>query len=123
VLGTWVFEDAVKVWPTDNFDAKTTLTSPPEKFATAHWWPRSSEIVYMVGAYDNAFHDKRVERWEPTTGRRTILFGLPDGGSLGGQLTRADGTAVLVPGPQSGASIWEVHELASGNVMTIQPSS
>jgi Big-like domain-containing protein len=123
VLGTWIFEDAVKVWPTDNFDAKTTLTSPPEKLATAHWWPRSSEIVYMVGAYDSAFHNKRVERWDPATGRRTILFGLPDGGSLGGQLIRPDGTAVLVPGTQSGASTWEVHELATGNVMTIQPAS
>ena len=50
VLGTWIFEDAVKVWPTDDFDSKTTLASPPNKIATAHWWPRSSEIVYMIGA-------------------------------------------------------------------------
>jgi hypothetical protein len=123
VLGTWVFEDAVRVWPTDNFDTRTTLASPPEKFATAHWWPRSSEIVYMVGVANGAFHNKRVERWDPATGRRTILFGLPDGGSLGGQLSRPDGTAVLVPGPQSGASTWEVHELPTGNVTTIQPAS
>jgi hypothetical protein len=123
VLGTWIFENAVKVWPTDNFEVKTTLASTPERFATAQWWPRSSEIVYMVGVANGAFHDKRVERWDPATGRRTILFGLGDGGSLGGQLTRPDGTAVLVPGPQSGASSWEVHEVATGTVTTIQPAS
>ena len=123
VVGTWLFENAVKVWPTDNFEAKTTLAPPTERTATAHWWPRSSEIVYMVGTSDGSFHNKRVERWDPATGRRTILFALPDGGSLGGQLTRPDGTAVLVPGPQSGASSWEVHEIATGGVTTIQPAS
>ncbi len=123
VLGTWVFENAVKVWPTDNFETKTTLASPSDRFATAHWWPRSSEIVSMVGAFNGAFYNRRVERWDPATGRRTISFALPDGGSLGGQLTRPDGTAVMVPGPQSGASTWEVHELATGNVTTIQPAS
>jgi len=77
----------------------------------------------MIGSFDSSFHNKRVERWDPTTGHRTILFALPDGGSLGGQLTRPDGTAVLVPGPQSGASSWEVHDLMTGNVTTIQPAS
>ena len=48
----------------------------------------------MIGAANGQFHNKRVERWDPATGRRTILFTLPDGGSLGGQLTRPDGTAV-----------------------------
>jgi hypothetical protein len=123
VLGTWIFENAVKVWPTDNFDSKMTLASPPERFGTAHWWPRSSEVVYMVAVANGEFHNKRVERWDPATGRRTVLFGLPDGGSLGGQLTRPDGSAVLVPGPRSGASNWEVHEVATGTVTTIQPAS
>ena len=123
VRGSWIFEKTVKVWPTENFEAQTTLSFPGEQFGTAHWWPRSSEIVYMVGTFDSSFHNKRVERWDPATGRRTILFALPDGGSLGGQLTRPDGTAVLVPGAQSGASSWEVHELMTGNVTTIQPAS
>jgi Big-like domain-containing protein len=123
VLGTWIFEDAVKVWPTDNFAAKTILASPSQKFATAHWWPRSPEVVYMVGTSDGGFENVRVERWDPTTGRRTVLFALPDSLSLGGQLTRPDGTAVLVPGPRSGATTWEVHDIATGNVATIQPES
>jgi len=122
VVGNWLFEDAVKVWPTDDFDSKTTLASPSNKIATAHWWPRSSEIVYMIGAYDGQFRNKRVERWDPATGRRTIVFTLPDGGSLGGQLVRADGTGVIVP--RSGITdTWELHELATASVMVIQPAS
>jgi len=122
VLGTWIFEDAVKVWPTDDFDSKTTLASPPNKIATAHWWPRSSEIVYMIGAVNGQFHNKRVERWDPATGRRTVLFAVPDGGSLGGQLTRPDGTGVIVP--RSGVTdTWELHELATGTVTIIEPAS
>ena len=122
VVGNWLFEDAVKVWPTDDFDSKTTLASPSNKIATAHWWPRSSEIVYMIGAYDGQFRNKRVERWDPATGRRTIVFTLPDGGSLGGQLVRADGTGVIVP--RSGITdTWELHELATGSVTVIQPAS
>ena len=122
VVGNWLFEDAVKVWPTDDFDSKTTLASPSNKIATAHWWPRSSEIVYMIGAYDGQFRNKRVERWDPATGRRTIVFTLPDGGSLGGQLVRADGTGVIVP--RSGITdTWELHELATGTVTVIQPAS
>jgi len=123
VLGTWIFEDAVRVWPTDNFDARTTLVSPPEKFATAHWWPRSLEVVYMVGTPNGAFKNVRVERWDPATGRRTVLFALGESPSLGGQLTRPDGTAVLVPGPRSGESTWDLHELATGTVTTIRPES
>lgn len=123
VLGTWIFEDAVRVWPTDNFDARTTLITPGEKFATAHWWPRSGEVVYMVGTSDNGFKNVRVERWDPATGRRTVLFGMADGLSLGGQLTRADGTAVLVPGPRSGEATWDVHEIATGSVTTIRPAN
>src|SRR5437773_714246 len=122
VLGTWIFEDAVKVWPTDDFDTKTTLSSPPNKIATAHWWPRSSEIVYMIGAVNGQFHNKRVERWDPATGRRTVLFAVADGGSLGGQLTRPDGTGVIVP--RSGVTdTWELHELATGTVTIIEPAS
>jgi len=122
VLGTWIFEDAVKVWPTDDFDSKTTLASPPNKIATAHWWPRSSEIVYMIGAVNGQFHNKRVERWDPATGRRTVLFAVADGGSLGGQLTRPDGTGVIVP--RSGVTdTWELHELATGTVTIIEPAS
>ena len=121
VLGTWIFEKTVKVWPTDNFQAQTILSSGSETIATPHWWPRSSEIVFMVGASNGAFHNKRVERWDPATGHRTILFALPDGGSLGGQMTRPDGTAVLVP--RSPESTWELHELATGDVTTIQPLS
>ena len=123
VVGSWIFEKTVKVWPTDNFEARTTLALPSETIATAHWWPRSSEIVYMAGASNGGFHNRRIERWEPATGRRTTLFAIPDDGSLGGQLTRPDGTAVLVPGPRSGASTWEVHEIATGNVTTIQPAN
>ena len=123
VLGTWIFEDAVRVWPTDNFDARTTLASRPEKFATAHWWPRSREVVYMVGTPNGAFKNVRVERWDPATGRRTILVALGESPSLGGQLTRPDGTAVLVPGPRSGESTWDVHEVATGTVTTIRPES
>jgi hypothetical protein len=123
VLGTWIFEDAVRAWPTDNFDARTALVSAPEKFATAHWWPRSLEVVYMVGTPNGGFKNVRVERWDPATGRRTVLFALGESPSLGGQLTRPDGTAVLVPGPRSGESTWDMHELATGNVTTIRPES
>jgi Big-like domain-containing protein len=123
VLGTWIFEKNAKVWPTENFQAQTTLSSGSETIATAHWWPRSSDVVYMVGVFDGTFRNKRVERWDPATEARTILFGLPDGGSLGGQLTRPDGTAVLVPGPRSGESSWDVHDLQTGTVTTIQPAN
>ena len=76
----------------------------------------------MIGAVDGQFHNKRVERWDPATGRRTILFAVADGGSLGGQLTRPDGTGVIVP--RSGVTdTWELHELATGTVTIIEPAS
>ena len=76
----------------------------------------------MIGAVNGQFHNKRVERWDPATGRRTVLFAVPDGGSLGGQLTRPDGTGVIVP--RSGVTdTWELHELATGTVTIIEPAS
>jgi len=40
-----------------------------------------------------------------------------------GALIRPDGTAVLVPGPRSGESTWDVHKVATGIVTTIRPES
>ena len=80
----------------------------------------------MIGAYDGQFRNKRVERWDPATGRRTIVFTLPDGGSLGGQLVRADriltGTleAVEEAGSQFKHSVWRPMQKASALVQGIK---
>jgi hypothetical protein len=124
VSGTWLDEGlgTIKVWPVDDFSKKTDLRlATDERLAQQYWWPESREIAFAVGRYiDGSWRDRRIERWDPATGARTVLKRLIDGvPQLGAFLVRADGSGLLIQG-QAPAFAWEVTDLRSG-VTTVVP--
>lgn len=63
------------------------------------------------------WRDRRIERWDPASGARTVLKSLGDGvPQLGRFLIRADGTGLLVQDP---AGAWEVTDLRTGTKATV----
>lgn len=121
VSGTWLDEGlgVIKVWPLDDFSNKTELKlAADERLAQQYWWPDRSEIAFATGrSVDGLWRDRRIERWDPASGARTVLKHLVDGvPQLGAFLIRADGSGVLIQGP-TGA--WEVTDLRTGATATI----
>lgn len=120
VLGSWVFDNVIKVWPLDDFAKKTELRpAASEQLATPRWWPDRLEVAFAAGRLaDGAWRDIRVERWDPVSGARSVLKRLPDAGSLGGFLVRADGSGLLTMGAYPPGA-WEVTDLRSGTTTAI----
>jgi hypothetical protein len=121
VVGVWLFERVVKVWPVDDFAKKTELRfGADEQVSNPRWWPDRLEIAVAAGRHaDGVFRDARIERWDPVSGARTVVKRLPDAGSLGGFFLRADGTGVVTQGPYPPGA-WEVTDLRSG-ITTVVP--
>jgi hypothetical protein len=123
VSGTWIDEGggAIKVWPVDDFSKKTELKSAgEERLSQQFWWPDAPDIAFMTGRLTGgAWHERRIERWNPVSGARTVLKRLPDGvPQLGAFLVRADGSGVLTQG-QGPTFAWEVTDLRSGTTTTV----
>ena len=121
VLGQWIREPGlVKVWPVDDFSRKMELRLDAGEYMNQpRWWPGRPAITFLAGRIaDGVSRDRRIERWEPATGVRTVLLRLPDAAQLGAYLLRADGSGVLVQGPYPPGA-WEVTDLRTGNKAAI----
>ena len=121
VVGFWLFDNIIRVWPVDNFAKKTELKPvASEQFANPRWWPDRLEIAFAAGRLaDGGWRDTRIERWDPLTGARSVLKRLPDAvGSFGGFLVRADGSGLLTQGPYPPGG-WEVMDLRTGAITVI----
>jgi len=115
VAGLWLRENVIKVWPVDDFSKQTQLTPvASEQFSSPRWWPGRTEIAYAAARLaDGLWRDTRIERWDPRSGVRTIVKRLPDAGSIGTFLIRADGSGLLTQGPYPPGA-WEATDLRSG---------
>jgi hypothetical protein len=116
VSGQWIFQTGVlKVWPVDDFSKKTELRlTAGEYIGQPQWWPGRTEIAFAAGRLEGGvWHDRRIERWDPLTGVRTVLLRLPDAAQLGAYLVRADGSGLLTMGPYPPGA-WEVTDLGTG---------
>ena len=121
VLGAWIQEPALlKVWPVEDFSKKTELSlAAGETMSQPRWWPGRNEVVFLAGRIaDGTAHDRRIERWDPVTGTRTVLLRLPDAVQLGTYLTRADGSGLLTQGPYPPGA-WQVTDLRTGATAAI----
>ena len=121
VLGSWIREPGLlKVWPVEDFSRKTELKlAAGESMSQPRWWPGRPEITFLAGRIaDGLSRDRRIERWEPASGGRTVLMRLPDAAQLGAYLLRADGSGLLTQGPYPPGA-WDVTDLRSGSKVTI----
>ena len=121
IFGQWIRESGlVKVWPVEDFSKKTELVlAAGETMSQPRWWPGRNEIAFLAGRVaDGTAHDRRIERWDPVTGMRTVLLRLPDAAQLGAYLIRADGSGVLTLGPYPPGA-WQVTDLQTGATATI----
>ena len=121
IFGDWIREPGlVKVWPVEDFSKKTELRlAVGETMSQPRWSPGRNEIVFLAGRIaDGTAHDRRIERWDPVTGTRTVLLRLPDALQLGVYLTRADGSGLLTQGPYPPGA-WQVTDLRTGTTAAI----
>lgn len=120
VMGLWLQDQAIKVWPADDFSKKTELRlAAGEHFSQPRWWPDRTEITFRAGRVaEQLTRDDRIERWDPITGARSVVRRMPDSTNPGAYYVRADGTGILVQGgyPPGG---WEVTDLRSGSTSAI----
>jgi hypothetical protein len=114
VQGYWLDEQAIRIWPAEDFSRKTAeLKIAPATISQPRWWPGRREVVYARGRQDaGSFQDQRIERWDPATGTRSTVLAMSTSPQLRAYFIRADGSGVLT---QTGTGTWEVTDLRTNS--------